>query len=42
MVLFLIVQAGLDIAIKRLNQLGITVVGLATLRSTNNSFIIYQ
>jgi len=42
MVLFFIVQAGLDIAINRLNQLCINVVGLATLPSTNNSFIIYQ
>jgi len=42
MVLFFIVRAGLDIAINRLNQLSINVVGLATLPSTNNSFIIYQ
>ena len=42
MVIFFVVQAGLDIAINRLNQLSINVVGLATLPSTNNSFIVYQ
>jgi len=42
MVLFFVVRTGLHIAINRLNQLGINVVGLATLPSTNNSFIIYQ
>jgi len=41
MVLFFIVQAGLDIAINRLKKLSINVVGLATLPSTNNNNQLY-